>query len=419
MKTGKSGMFRAARVSEARHEDEPIGDAPSRPLRVLVLNERCHLNPAAGGSSVHLFEVFGRLASRGMQVELLCSGFPGCRPVGQHRGVRVTRIGGRLSYYARVPGEVLRRVKAGDVDVVVEELCTVPFLTPLYAKVPVLVTHLHLQGWTAFNQVPPWLAAGSVALESLLPWVYRRTPFVTISRSSKSDLVRRGLAEEHIDVVPCGIDHELLRPAVVEGRAPLIVAVGRVEPYKRLDLLLRAMPHVLTEVPTARLAILGRGQDFARLCSLATRLNLTRHVHFAGFTSDAEKVRSLQAAAIHVQCSRKEGWGLTVTEAYACGTPVVATDVPGLADSVQDGVTGLLVRRATPAKLAAAITRLLTDDVERSRLGHNALAWSRNFRWEPAAAAIERAAFRAACLAIPNDLTLAEPIGHSLQESTP
>jgi glycosyltransferase involved in cell wall biosynthesis len=75
---------------------------------------------------------------------------------------------------------------------------------------------------------------------------------------------------------------------------------------------------------------------------------------------------------------------------------VVATDSPGLSDSVQDGVTGLLVRHARPAPLAAAITRLLRDDAERSRLGHNALAWSRNFRWEPAAAALERVIRRAA-----------------------
>jgi glycosyltransferase involved in cell wall biosynthesis len=371
-----------------------------------VLNERCHRNPSAGGVEVSLFERFGRLTQRGFEVELLCSGFPSATASEEHRGVRVTRVGSRLSYYTKVPGEVRRRVRAGHVDVVIEELSKVPFLTPLYAEVPVLAVHHHLHGFTAFRQVSPVLAVGSVALEALIPWIYRRVPIITVSKSSKSDLVRRGLPEEQIDVVPSGLDHDLLRPAMIPGRAPLIVSLGRLEPYKRLDLLLRAMPSVLAEVPAARLAILGRGQDEARLRRLVARLGLQASVSFEGFVTDAEKAAWLRSAALHVQCSTKEGWGLSVLEAGACGTPVVATDVPGLSDSVQDGVTGLLVRRARPQPLAAAISRLLCDDAERSRLGHNALAWSRNFRWEPFAAALESSVRRLSAQAAPSDIEM-------------
>jgi len=330
--------------------------------------------------------------------------------------VQISRVGSRLSYYGKVRREVRQRVRDNRVDVIVEELSKVPFLAPLYAGgVPVLAVHHHLHGLTAFRQVSPLIAAGSVALEALIPLVYRHVPIITVSKSSKSDLVRRGLPEESIDVVPNGLDHDLLRPARIEGRQPVIVSLGRLEPYKRLDLLLRAMPEVLGEVPQARLIILGRGQDEARLRKLAKKLGLADRVEFAGFVSDEQKVKWLQTAALHVQCSSKEGWGLTVTEAYACGTPVVATDVPGLCDSVQDGVTGVLVRRPRPHQLASAISRLLADDAERARLGHNALAWSRNFRWEPFAGAIERAIRRAAgraddagVLDIPLDMKKAE-----------
>jgi glycosyltransferase involved in cell wall biosynthesis len=118
-------------------------------------------------------------------------------------------------------------------------------------------------------------------------------------------------------------------------------------------------------------------------------------VTFAGFVSEADKVGWLQHAALLVQCSVREGWGLTVSEAGACGTPVVATDVPGLTDSVQDGVTGLLVRRARPGPLAAAITKLLADVETRQRMSRRALAWSANFDWNETASAVLRAIRRA------------------------
>jgi len=367
-----------------------VDPSPPKTLRVLVLNERCHRHPSAGGVEVSLFARYSRLADQGISIELLCAGFAGAAAHEVHRGVHISRVGSGLSYYARVPSEVRRRIRAGQVDVVVEELSKVPFLSPLYAEVPVVAVHYHFHGLTAFRQVRPWIAAGAVALESLIPLVYRRVPILTISKSSKNDLIRRGLPEEHIDVVHCGLDHEGLRPASIEGRRPLIVSLGRLEPYKRVDLLLRAMPHVLKQVPSARLVILGRGQDEARLRRLTVELGLAESVTFAGFVTDAEREAWLQSAALHVQCSSKEGWGLTVTEAYACGTPVVATDAPGLCDSVQDGVTGVLVRRASPEPLAAAIANVLSDENERCRLARNALAWSANFRWEPFAEAMRR-----------------------------
>ncbi len=411
----------SARLAQRAASSNGRESAPSRPLHVLLLNERCHENSLAGGAETHLFEIFGRLSARGVRTELLCCGFSGAAPRAEHRGVAISRVGTRFSFYRHVVGEVRRRLAAGEVDLVVEALNKVPFLSPLYARrLPVLVIHHHLHGWTAFRQVPPWLALPSVALEALVPLVYRRVPFLTISASSKTDLVRRGVPEESIDVVPCGLDYRLHRPAELVGRAPLVLALGRLEPYKRLDLLLRAWPRVVTDVPRARLAIVGRGQEEERLKALAARLGIAETVTFAGFVSEAEKVGWLQRAALLVQCSVREGWGLTVTEAYACGTPVVATDVPGLTDSVQDGVTGLLVRHARPKPLAAAILKLLADPEARQRMSRRALAWSANFDWDEAASAVLCALRRAARRpAVPGESTVQDLVGYAALASGP
>ena len=86
--------------------------------------------------------------------------------------------------------------------------------------------------------------------------------------------------------------------------------------------------------------------------------------------------------------SEKEGWGLTVLEAAACGTPAVGTDVPGLRDAVRDGETGLLVPLGDAAAMAAAIGRLLEDQALRDRLGAGALHWAARFTWDAVAADI-------------------------------
>jgi len=105
-------------------------------------------------------------------------------------------------------------------------------------------------------------------------------------------------------------------------------------------------------------------------------------VRFLGALPNAGKVAALNAAQVAVCPSPKEGWGLTVIEANACGTPVVASRSPGLTESVRDGETGLLTPHGDHAALAAAIVRLLTDRSLRLRMSDAALAWAHGFDWE-------------------------------------
>jgi glycosyltransferase involved in cell wall biosynthesis len=249
--------------------------------------------------------------------------------------------------------------------------------------------------------VPVPVALAVVGAEALIPFVYRGVPFIAISESSAVDLVRRGLPADAIRVVLSGVDHEHYRPdRAMRSAEPIIGFVGRVEWYKRLDVLLRAVVRVRAEGIPARLVIAGAGEALARVRALAAELGLAAHVTVPGFIDEAEKVRLLQQAHVLVQPSEKEGWGLTVIEANACGTPVVAADVPGLRDSVRDGETGLLVPPRDEAALAAALVRVLGDPALRERLAAGALAWAARFRWEDAAAEVG-AALDAACGRVP------------------
>jgi glycosyltransferase involved in cell wall biosynthesis len=175
-----------------------------------------------------------------------------------------------------------------------------------------------------------------------------------------------------------------------------VVYVGRLEAYKRIDLVLDAIAQVAARHPAVRLAILGRGAEQPRLERRAAALGIRDRVHFAGFVPDPERDAWLARSRVCVCASRKEGFGLTVIEANAVGTPNVASDAPGLRDTVRHGETGFLVAEPDAAQFAARIDALLGDDALAERMSRAALAWSQRFDWEIAAAAMERSLARAA-----------------------
>jgi glycosyltransferase involved in cell wall biosynthesis len=107
-----------------------------------------------------------------------------------------------------------------------------------------------------------------------------------------------------------------------------------------------------------------------------------KSVEFCGFVSEERKKELLQMAWIGAQTSTIEGWGLGVIEAAACGTPTVASDSPGLRESVRDGETGILVPHGDVDALKKNISCLLADASLRETMGTAARAWARQFSWK-------------------------------------
>jgi glycosyltransferase involved in cell wall biosynthesis len=155
--------------------------------------------------------------------------------------------------------------------------------------------------------------------------------------------------------------------------------------YKSVDHLLQALPAVLRQVPDLKLLIVGEGDDRSRLEEIAGMLGVSKAVEFTGFVSEEKKVELLQTMWFKVTTSSKEGWGLTVLEANACGTPVLASNVPGLRDAVKNGETGLLYPYGNVEELGKSIVSLTRDQALRERLTNGALAWAAKFRWDTAA----------------------------------
>lgn len=357
-------------------------------LRVLVLNERDPAHPRAGGAEVHLAELAPRLGERGIALTQLACRF-GAAPARERVGaLDVKRVAALPLYYPSAAWHCARATRRGEFDLVLEVLCKLPFYSPLYAAVPVLCVLHHFLGRTAFQQAPWPIAAAVVAAESGVARVYRRPRFVVGSESSREDLRRRGIPDARIRVIPYGTRSALLRAPAGEQVRHRIVYVGRLEPYKRIDVLLAAAALLLPRFASLELVIAGRGSDRERLEGLARSLGVGAHTRFAGFVSDAEREALLASARVAAQPSEKEGFGLSVIEANAQGVPVVASASPGLRDAVRDGETGFLAPAGDAARFAAQLAALLGNDALHARMSAAAREFAAHFDWDAAAQAL-------------------------------
>jgi glycosyltransferase involved in cell wall biosynthesis len=359
----------------------------SRSLRILLLNWQDRENPQAGGAEIHLHEIFGRLAARGHRVTLLCSGWKGAPPRTSLDGIEIHRLGGRHTFAWRAVPYYLHTLAARPCDVVIEDLNKIPLASPLWARAPVVGIVHHLFGATAFREAPPPTAAAVWAAERLVPYVYRHVPIEAVSESTAQDLVRRGIPRERIVVIHNGVDLDRFRPdpGVPRFESPTFAYVGRLKRYKGLETVLEAVARLVGKGESVYLFIAGKGDHEGALKEKTRRMGLSSVVEFCGFVSEDEKLRLLRRVWATVNPSPKEGWGIANIEAAACGTPVVASDSPGLRDSVLDGVSGLLIPHGDADALAHALDRITWEPGLRERLGRGALEFAQRFSWDRSA----------------------------------
>ncbi len=358
-------------------------------MNILLANWQDLENPQAGGAEIHLFEIFGRLARSGHRVRLVCSGWDTGAPAATIDGIEVTRVGDRNSFALLGRGAVRRAIRQERPDVLVEDVNKLPLYLPIGTDLPFCAIVPHLFGTTAFAEAS-WPAAATVWLaEKPLALGYRRAGFHAISESTRDDLVARGVDRDRIRVIHPGVDSARFTPGPPGARAstPRFLYVGRLKRYKGIGFAVRALAVARRRRPDLRLDIAGTGDYRRELETLTAELGQTEAVRFHGFVSEADKMSMLRSAWANVFPSPKEGWGITVIEAAACGTPSLASDSPGLRDSVRDGETGYLVPHGDVDALAARMLDLAEDPSLVSRLGHSARCFAEGLTWERTAAA--------------------------------
>ena len=351
--------------------------------RVSMLAWRDLDDPEAGGSEVHAAKVSEIWASAGVDVTMRTSFAAGKPQVSWRGGYRVIRKAGRYMVFPRASFSEMMGWHGGR-DGLVEIWNGMPFFSPLWARTPNVTWfhHIHADMWNM--TLPPRIASLGRTLEaSIAPKFYRRTPIITLSNSSKSELVHElGFKDRMVHVVPPGVDRKF-SPGGEKSIRPLVVAVGRLVPVKRFELLIDVLVALKERQPDLEAVIAGEGYERDSLVAQIKRSGAEGWISLLGRVNDEELIALYRKAWVLASVSAREGWGMTITEAAACGTPAVATDIAGHADAVTDGVSGLLGK--TRDELVLALDRVIQNKELRTSLSKGALENASRLTWEATA----------------------------------
>ncbi len=362
--------------------EELIADLRRRGVqRVHVLAWRDLDDPDAGGSERHADEVMRRWADAGLDLLHRTSAAPGLPAVATRHGYRVVRRGSRYSVFARAAVSELAG-RMGRSDALVEIWNGVPWFSPVWYRRPHLTILHHVHGPMWDQIMPPPLAGAGRLLEArVAPPFYRRSRTVTPSEATRAELLRLGFRPELVTAVDNGTD-PYFSPGGERWPVPTVVAVGRLAPVKRFELLLTAVERARELVPGTQLRIIGIGPLQTELQGWIDDHDANGWATLLGSVSLSQLRDEYRRAWIVASASLAEGWGLSLTEGAACATPAVATDISGHRCSVVDGTTGVL---APPGELGVAIAAVLGDDERRSRLATAGLARVRTMTWDESA----------------------------------
>lgn len=352
--------------------------------RILIFNWRDTRHIFAGGAEVYIHELAKRWVREGNVVTVFC-GNDGNSPRNEMvDGVQIIRRGGFYFVYFWAFVYYLVQFR-GKFDVIIDCENGIPFFTPLYAKEKtfLVIHHVHQDIFRKSLKQPFSLIASFLEMKAM-PYLYRNVRIITVSPSSAKEILDHKLTLIPPVVAYNGVDTTVFKPGI-KSITPNVLYLGRLKYYKSINIFIHAAKKVLEHIPSAQFIIAGDGEEKAGLAKLVKKLNIENSIAFLGKVTEKEKIRLYQNAWVFVNPSFMEGWGITSIEANACGTPVIASDVPGLRDSVKNPHGGFLVPYADINTFAERILLIITDEKLRIKMSQDSVKWAKKYSWERSA----------------------------------
>ncbi|MBI3103893.1 glycosyltransferase family 4 protein [Candidatus Daviesbacteria bacterium] len=359
-------------------------------MNILILSWRGSGHPNEGGAEIATHEYAKAWVNVGHSVTLFTSSYSDCKGREFIDGVEIIRQGSQTF------GVHLRAFiwyifgKHKKYDLVIDHFHGIPFFTPLYVKTKkmAMIHEVAKEVWQ-YNQYqfPRNLFVASIGfrIEPHIFKLYKNIHFMTISKSTKKDLINWEIPEKNITIIYNGVNKPK-KQTYKKEKEITITFLGALAKDKGIETAIDVFSHLqISSDINFQFWIIGKGDsNYLRfLKKRIEKLNL-RNVKFWGYVSEDRKFILLGRSHILINPSIREGWGLVVIEAAEVGTPTVAFNVPGLRDSIIDNKTGLLSQEYSAKGLADSIFELLENRKRYSLMCENAVSWGNRFSWEKA-----------------------------------
>jgi glycosyltransferase involved in cell wall biosynthesis len=356
-------------------------------MNILVLGWRDPKHPLAGGAEQVMHEhMRGWLQGGYNKVTLFSSGVKGLPEKETLDGVEIIRRGDQY-FGVKVAAFFYYLKNRKRIDFVVDQFHGIPFFTPLYVKRPKLAVLQEVAGRVWFLNELPFPLNYLVGLfgyliEPIILLFYKQVPFMVGSNSAKDDLIKMGISDKKITIVPHGVIVYRPAPFPNKEKVKTITFLGALAKDKGIEGAIKAFS-ILAKKGDFRFWVIGRGspdyKDF--LTSTCEELGIVKKVRFWGYVSQTKKFELLARSYILINPSVREGWGLVNIEANSVATPVVAYASQGLIDSVNDGQSGIICKQNRPDSMAEEVLSLLANKQKYEKLQKSALLWSKGFIW--------------------------------------
>lgn len=353
-------------------------------MKILILNWRDIKHPLAGGAEISTHEHAKRWVKEGHEVVQISSFYKGASSEEIIDGVKIIRFGNHYTVHLLSFFYFIKNLRRNNIDIVIDEFHFIPFFTPLYVGSKKIAFIHEVAGNTWFKNANFPINICGFLLEPFFFVLYRNIPFMTVSESTKKELIKLGIPNKNIYLIHNGLHTEL--PLGIKKEAkPTLIYLGRLAKDKGIEDAIISFYGIYKKEKDATLWVVGKEEKegyIQKLEKLAQKMKINKNIIFFGYVSEKKKFELLRKAWILVHPSMKEGWGLTVIEAASCQTPSVAYNVPGLRDSIVNNKTGLLVDNKNPEDMTKKILSLLKNANGYSKLGKNAVEWSKKFSWD-------------------------------------
>ncbi len=350
-------------------------------------------HPLAGGAEVVNQELAKRLVADGHQVKFIVGGFNGSKPTKNKDGYQINRVGGRVSVYYKAWRFYKQQNLQQWTDLVIDEVNTVPFFAKFYSKrTTILFIHqLARQIW--FYELPKPIGFIGYILEPLYLRILSNQKVITVSKSTKKDLIVHGFKLGNIKIISEGLQIKPITKLNSKPSIPTIISLGAIKPMKRTIDQIKAFELAKTKIPKLKLVIAGalEGSYGQKVIKYTNKSPYKVDIKYLGKIGINQMVKLLQSSHVIVSTSIKEGWGLTITEAASQGTPAVVYDVDGLRDSVRNNWSGCIVSNSQIQELTEKIEKLLRDTKFYNKLRKNGWQWSKQINFDLSYAQFKKA----------------------------